>query len=362
MLIACSSDMLKPILSSLSIICAVLSVHAAEPPIPIKAVVVAMFEIGEDTGDKPAEFQFWVERVPLEETIPFPQGFRDLRLNREQGILGIVTGIGTARSAASIMALGLDPRFDLTEAYWLVAGISGVDPEDASLGSAAWAEWLVDGDLAHEIDAREIEEGWTTGYIPLRKSKPYEMPLQEDTEGAVFRLDPDFVEFAYQLTKDVEIPDNDTMKALRSKYVNYPKAQKPPFVLKGDHLAAMTFWHGALLNEWANDWVKYFSGGEGEFVTSAMEDTGTYSSLERLTNAGKADVSRMLVLRTASNFAMQHEGISAYQSLSGEKKGGYSAFIPSLEAAYRVGKPVIDFIVDDWDTYSKRLPTPEDIK
>ncbi|MGB0372694.1 MAG: purine nucleoside permease [Opitutales bacterium] len=334
----------------------------AEPPIEIKAVVVAMFEIGEDTGDKPAEFQYWVERVPLEESVSFPQGFRDLRLNREKGILGIVTGIGTARSAASIMALGLDPRFDLTKAYWLVAGISGVDPKDASLGSAAWAEWLVDGDLAHQIDAREIEEGWPTGYIPLRKSKPYEQPLQADNEGAAFRLVPEFVEFAYQLTKDVEIPDTDAMRNLREKYVNFPNARKPPFVLKGDHLAAMTFWHGTMLNDWANDWVAYFSEGSGNFVTSAMEDTGSYSSLERLTHAGKADVSRMLVLRTASNFVMQHEGISAYQSLSGEKKGGYSAFIPSLEACYRVGMPVIDFILNDWETYSKRLPTVDDLK
>ena len=31
---------------------------------------------------------------------------------------------GTARTAATIMALGLDPRFDLTHAYFLVAGIS----------------------------------------------------------------------------------------------------------------------------------------------------------------------------------------------------------------------------------------------
>ena len=46
------------------------------------------------------------------------------------------------------MELGMDPRFDLSHAYWVVAGIAGVDPADASIGSAAWAEYLVDGDLA----------------------------------------------------------------------------------------------------------------------------------------------------------------------------------------------------------------------
>ena len=50
-------------------------------------------------------------------------------------------------------------------------------------------------------------------------------------------------------------------------------AQKPPFVLKGDQLAALTFWHGAILNDWANQWVDYWTDGKGEFVSSGMEDT-----------------------------------------------------------------------------------------
>ena len=57
--------------------------------------------------------------------LPFPQGYRDLRYNPAKGVLGIVTGVGTARAAASIMALGMDPRFDFSRAYWLVAGIAG---------------------------------------------------------------------------------------------------------------------------------------------------------------------------------------------------------------------------------------------
>jgi purine nucleoside permease len=40
-----------------------------------------------------------------------------------------------------MMALGMDPRFDLSQAYWLVAGIAGVNPLEASIGSAAWVEW-----------------------------------------------------------------------------------------------------------------------------------------------------------------------------------------------------------------------------
>ena len=92
-----------------------LAAPAADKPIPIKVVVVTMFERGADTGDEPGELQYWVERNRLDTLIPFPQGFHDLRMNGD-GVLAVLTGVGTAKAAAAIMALGLDPRFDLSNA------------------------------------------------------------------------------------------------------------------------------------------------------------------------------------------------------------------------------------------------------
>jgi purine nucleoside permease len=335
--------------------CAMTSLAAAEPIRP-KVVVVAMFEAGADSGDRPGEFQYWVERETLTQVLPFPQGFRDLRTNAEGSVLGVVTGVGTAKSAATIMALGLDPRFDLSKSYWLVAGIAGIDPADGPLGSAVWAEWVVDGDLGHEIDAREIPAGWTTGYIPLRKKEPYQLPADR-SEGEAYRLQPGLVEWAYQLTKDVKLGDTEPMQKRRALYTGFPQAQRPPVVMRGDTLSAMTYWHGKHLNRWANDWVKYFSDGAGNYVTTAMEDTGTLQSLTFLDRAKRVDVKRVLVLRTASNFDMQPAGGDAAESLSGEKLGpGYSAYLPSLEAAHRVGSVVIHELVRDWSKYESTLP------
>ena len=101
-------------LMTILILAAAAASPAAAAPLPIRVVVVTMFEVGKDTGDTPGEFQDWVERLPLDETLDFPQGYRGLRLNREKGVLGLVTGVGTARAAASIMALGMDPRFNFT--------------------------------------------------------------------------------------------------------------------------------------------------------------------------------------------------------------------------------------------------------
>ncbi len=280
-----------------------LSDTASASPLSIKVVVVTMFEPGNDTGDRPGELQYWAERFPFADTLALPQAYRHLRYNAEQGVLAMVTGVGSIRSAASVMALGMDPRFDLTKAYWVVAGIAGVDPEDATGGSAVWAEWLVDGDLNHEIDAREIPDDWDTGIFPIDQTEPYQEPVPTTDGGEVFHLNAQLVNWAYALTKDVALEDTEELQQMRARFVNYPKAQEPPRVMKGDHVAAMTFWHGEKMNTWANQWVKYWTDGQGEFVTSAMEDTGTAQALHFLDAAGKVDADRLLVLRTASNFS-----------------------------------------------------------
>ena len=326
---------------------------AAEAPIPVKIVVIAMFEPGADRGDVPGEYQYWVERDHLDRIFPFPQGNHDLRMN-DDGVLGVLAGVGTARAAGSIMALGLDSRFDLSKAYWLVAGIAGADPEDASLGSAAWAEWVVDGDLAHEIDAREIPKAWKTGYVPLRKSVPYEQPRTVN-DGATFHLNPKLVNWAYQHTKDVKLADSPELAARRAEFSG-KNAHRPPFVLKGDVLSASTFWHGKLLDQWANDWVAYQTDHRGNYVTCAMEDSGILQSLTFLANAQRADLKRVLVLRTASNYDQQRIGITAAESLAETKILHYSAYLPALEAAYQVGNTVVSEIVANWDRYRDHLP------
>ncbi len=331
--------------------------HAANAPLKVKAIVVTMFEIGEDEGDKAGEFQMWKERYGLDSRYPFPQSFHDIYSNEDKGVLAIVTGMGTARASSAIMALGLDPRFDLTQAYWLVAGIAGMDPQDGTIGSAVWTRHLVDGDLAHEIDAREMPESWPTGYFPLFANGPQTDAGRPAVNGEMYKLNTDLSEWAFNLTKSLKLMNTEAMDELRARYKNYPNAQSMPKVMIGDHLAASTFWHGKLLNDWANDWVSLWTKGEGNFMTSGMEDTGSYQAMIYLDRAGKADKNRFMVLRTASNFTMQPEGLTAAENLAMEREnGGYAAMVPSLEAAYLVGSTVVNELIKNWDKYQNQTP------
>jgi purine nucleoside permease len=330
-------------------------------PIEIKVVVLAMFEQGNDTGDAPGEYQYWVERQHLDTVLPFPQGYHDLRLNPQTGVLGILTGVATARAAASVMALGLDPRFDLTHAYFVVAGIGGMNPAIGSLASAVWSDWIVDADQAYEIDAREIPKDWTTGYIPLGKSVPYEKPraARFSDDGNIYHLNTAFVTWAFNLTRNIELPDTPELKAQRMQFeADNPAspAHRPPFVLRGDNLSGSTFWHGKLMDQWAIDWVKYMTDGQGTYAICGMEDTGTLQSLTWLARAHKVDINRVLVLRTASNYDQQRTGITAADSIAETKVGHYSAYLPSLDTAYRVGHVVVDNLVGNWSQTRDHVP------
>jgi purine nucleoside permease len=324
-------------------------------PIRIKVVVVTAFERGEDTGDAPGEFQLWVEREHLDQVLSLPAGYHHVRLNKD-GVLGMVTGVATAKASSSVMAVGLDPRFDFSKAYWIVAGIGGGDPADVSLGSAVWADHVIDGDLAFEIDARQIPDSWPTGYVPLRKAKPYEEPVRSDLEGEVYTLNPELVGWAVHLTQDVALGDSELLRKSRMRFTGFPNALKPPFVTRGDTLSASTFWHGSRMEEWANAWTRYYTAGKGNYMVSAMEDSGTLQALTFLSQAGRVDLRRVLVLRTVSNYDREAPGTTPAESLQGMIFGNYSAYMPALEAAQIVGDKVVRDIVKHWADRESTIP------
>lgn len=327
-------------------------------PLEVRVVVAAMFENGEVVGDEPGELQLWLERNPEAKPMDFPLGEYPLYWS-DKGVLFICVGGGIPNATASIMALGLDTRFDLSRAYWLIAGIAGGDPEDVSLGTAVWADHVVDGDLVYEIDAREIPEEWPYGFIPLGGKAPADGP-QDVTEGWTldtihFALNSELTSWAAQLTSNTPLLDTPDMAAFRAQFEGMTNAQRPPFVTRGDTLSASTYWHGEKLNAWANDWLRAYGGLDAKFMTSNMEDSGTLTALHRLDRIGRVDAERVLVLRTVSNYTMPPAGRSAAWSTTAEyPDGGLGA----LDTAQQVGQRVVDAIAGNWSRYRDELPSP----
>jgi purine nucleoside permease len=330
------------------------SLRLAADPIPVKVAVVVTFEVGADRGDKPGEFQFWVERENWTRSIAVP-GVDHPVLTDGSGTIGVVSGT-TVRSSNQIMALVLSGQFDFSRTYWVVNGIAGVNPAVASIGSAAWARYVVDGDVAYEIDAREADPSWPYAIMPIGAKAPNLKPTRElwMSFPMAYPLNPSLVAWAYALTKDTPIPDTDDMRACRSLYEGFPNAQRPPFVLRGETFGSCRYWHGRAMTQWACDWTRFWTDGKGEFAMTDMEDQGIAAALSRLSGMGRVDFHRVLFLRTASNYCMQAPEKDANKSLHAE----YAGYIPALEAAYRVGSRVTHEITANWYRYRDREPAP----
>lgn len=320
----------------------------AAAPIQPKVVVVATFEVGADTGDAPGEFQYWAEREHLTGIIAVPGLDHPVRFNPETGVYGVVSGT-TVRSGNQLMALGLDPRFDLTQTYWLINGIAGVNPAVASEGSAAWARHVIDGDIAYEIDTREAPADWPYGIMAIGNKSPKEKPKIPAwaPKPMQWTLNPALVAWAFGLTRNVTLLDTPAAQAHRALYKTYPAALQPPSVLLGDSFASCRYWHGARMQKWAEDWTAIYTDGAGVCAMSNMEDHGLAAALTRLTTMGKVDFQRVLVLRTGSNFTTPPAGESAAESMVAE----YAGELPALEAAYRVGSVVVHELASNWPRY-----------
>ncbi len=328
-------------------------IPSATAPWAIRAVIVATFEIGNDTGDVPGEYQFWVEREHLDDIIEFPGGFHPLRTNKDHTVLAMLSGTTLVNATASMMALGLDPRFDLSHAYILINGIAGVDPHVASIGSAAWAQYVV-GDVVRMIDPREAPKSWPYGLFPTDAVVPNPPTTDAPSwhRSNLFTLNARLVAWAYQETKDLKLMDDPKVAAFRATFTGFPNAQRAPFVLIGDSFASDYYWHGAIMNQFAEDWVRLWTHGKGQFAMTEMEDSGFLGAVERLAPMHRIDPDRVLVLRTGSNFSMPRPGHEPVESLTAPYIGGRVA----LESAYLCGSTVLHELVADWATTRDHIP------
>jgi purine nucleoside permease len=319
------------------------------PPRALKVLIISMFE---------PEAAPWIEPLKLTEKVPVPGLLPEspaLRCNSDDVCL-LLAGMGHANVAASTLAVALDPRFDLRRTYFLIAGIAGIDPAQGTVGSAAWARYLVDFGIAHEIDAREMPKGWKTGYLGIMTKAPGIKPKFE-YQTEVAQLDEALLQKALALTRGATLADNDKARAYRKLYPRAP-ANQPPKVIQCDTLGGDTWWHGHRLGEHARDWTRLLTDGKATYCTTQQEDNATHNALMRAAAAGKVDLKRLAVLRTGSNFDRPYPGQSAHASLMASTTGGSGGFVPATQNLYNVGGLLVKDIVANWPQWREAVPAP----
>jgi purine nucleoside permease len=76
-----------------------------------------------------------------------------------------------------------------------------------------------------------------------------------------------------------------------------------------------------------------------------------------LAKAGKVDLRRALVLRTASDYCVPRPGITSAESLQYGSASAYMAEDEAFESAYVVGSVVVKELVAHWPQYRAQVPS-----
>jgi purine nucleoside permease len=264
----------------------------------------------------------------------------------------VTLGMGYANAASSMTVLLATPALDLTRAYVFIAGIAGIDPARGTLGTAAWSRYAVDFGLSYEIDAREMPSGWPYGYFGTQTTSPTQAPPMLIGDE-VFQLDEDLLQAALALSKNAKLDDNAQAMATRANYPAAP-ANQPPQVTQCDTMSSDTWIAGTALQQRARDWVKLMTHGAGTFCTSAQEDNATLEVLTRGGAAGRVDMHRVALLRSASDFSAPWPGQTDAASLLGSlDSGGLRISTTNLVHAVM---PVIQAVVSGWTQWQNGVP------
>lgn len=275
--------------------------------------------------------------------------FPDVHCTPDYNICQLVTGEGEINAAVTLSSLVSSPIFDLTRTYFLVAGIAGVNPKVTTINSVTFARYAVQVALQYQIDLRELPDNYSTSYIPQGAQVPFEYPTSiYGTE--VFELNAELRSLASSFAGRATLADSDASQEYRAKYTTsddiYAAGMKDPSVMECDVTTTDVYFSGRLLSEAFGNTTTVLTNGTGVYCSTAQEDNATLEALLRAAKHKLVDFSRIIVMRTGSDFERPYEGQSAPDNPLYADQG---AFEPAVQNLYNAGVEVVKGILSEWN-------------
>jgi len=326
-----------PLLTLMLIFCSNAQAKTQDDTIPVKVFIAAMFEIGENSGDRAGEFQHWYNTYFTDSKAIEVKGAHSPVYCNSDGVCGSVLGMGKVGSSASMQAITLSPKFDFTNSYFVLSGVAGTPPNKGTIGDVSWASWLVDYDLGHRWKAEEGEKG-----------APTFMPRKGYEDIRSYKLNPELLKWNLYLSKPVSLKDSQEAKTYRMRYPN-TEARRSPEVTVGTHMTGDTFFHGPGLSKQAQYITELYKADD--YIITEMEAAAIAQVLDRTVGT-----ERIMSLRGAVNFDQGSPNETTLQHLDpapGETAGG---FAETVENIVLVGSKTVDHIVNNWDVWEDGVP------
>lgn len=311
--------------------------YAAEQAFKVKVFIAAMFEIGENSGDKAGEFQHWYTQYFANSKPIRVNGAKSPVYCNDNGVCGSVLGMGKVASSASVQAIILNHQLDMSETYFIISGVAGTPPSKGTIGDVSWGSWLIDYDLGHRWSPEEGKPG-----------EPAFTPRKGYEDIRRYQLNPALLNWTLHLSQNISLKDSASAKSYRKRYPN-EQARRLPKITKGTHMTGDTFFHGPGLSKEAQHIAQLY--GADDYVITEMEAAAIAQVIDRTLGT-----ERIMSLRGAVNFDQGHPNESTLDHLDpapGETAGG---FAQTVENIVLVGSVVTDHIVNNWEIWQQGVP------
>ncbi|CAK9442304.1 uncharacterized protein LODBEIA_P60470 [Lodderomyces beijingensis] len=312
-----------------------------------RAFVISMFVLERDPWLKAMDFVHNITIPGLSPEYPV------IHCTTDYTVCQVTTGEGEINAASSISALALNPLFDLTKTYFLVAGIAGGEPAYTTLGGVTFAKYAVQVGLEYQLayeDYHAVKPEWTAGYVPYGAENPNSYPGNVyGTE--VFEINANLRDKAVALASNATLSQgNEKNQQFRELYTE-PAARGPASVVSCDVLTSDNYFTGNVLGDYFANLTKLMTNGSATYCSTAQEDNATLEVLTRLDKHGLVDFDRIMVMRTISDFSRPPPSMNAVEYFFNRSDGGIQASLDNLVLA---GTPIIHDILTNWDdVYAK---------
>lgn len=294
----------------------------------VKVLEISMFEVGDNAGDFAGEFQHFYEKYFDGQSESYTiDGFPGTLYVNNDGVAGMVSGMGKAQAAASLTAVLSDPRFDFSKTFIIVSGCSGASPERATLGDVVIATSLVDYELGHAWTESDMPEGTTSRFL---RSNGYD-------RSGYFQINEELVNQSKDIVKSIALEDCDDAIAYRALYGQGEEVK--PSVRYGVSVTGDSYWHGKGSSEHADDVVAAY-GDRNQYMVTQMEDNAFAVAAK---DFGLEN--NLFVVRDVVNFDRPHEGQTVTESLDASS----GAFSIGMINGFRVASALIDTVVANWE-------------
>lgn len=280
--------------------------------------------------------------------------YPDIFCNEDYSVCEMTTGEGEINASGSVTALGLSPKFNLTQTYFMVSGIAGGEPTLTTMGSVTFAKYAVQVALQYQVSYQEFittNPNWTSGYWAYGTSDPWSYPGNVyGTE--VFELNEKLRDRAVELAESVPLNNGTDQNAKNRLLYDQEAARALPSVVKCDVLTSDNYFTGNVLGDYFAYYASLMTNGSAQYCSTAQEDNASLEALTRLDKAGLVDFSRIVVMRTISDFTRPppSRANDTVAWFNDPQSGGASAAFENLPIA---GIPFVNDVLTHWEDVYK---------